>query len=153
MYTPNFEFHRTSQEKADVFLAWQRPDKAFFASGACHILAHQFLSLHIGQGYQLIRIEPAAGQPGSHYYASNGTWSFDYNGWLKESQMLLAMEKAYTEKYSSWTYTRTVLTEGLVAHIASGNHNLRPPEYFPYLPWERAYTYIHKFSSEPPITD
>ncbi|MBE1611454.1 hypothetical protein [Actinopolymorpha pittospori] len=32
-------YRRTPAQRADQRLAWERPDEAFFASGACHILA------------------------------------------------------------------------------------------------------------------
>ncbi|HUC89641.1 MAG TPA: hypothetical protein VMR45_02465 [Patescibacteria group bacterium] len=54
MYEPGFIYQRTPEECRDIFLAWQREDKAFFAAGACHILARMFLSLHDGEDYQLI---------------------------------------------------------------------------------------------------
>lgn len=146
-----FTIHeRTEDEKKDIFLAWQRPDDAFFASGACHILAHQFLSLHDGEGYQLIRIKPQHNLPGNHYYASNGEWMFDFSGWNKEAEYLAAMTEAYKQHYLNWAYDRILLAEGLVAHIASDDHNLRPPEYFPELPWKRAHEYIQKFPKNPP---
>jgi hypothetical protein len=141
---------RTPEEKKDMFLAWQRSDEEFFASGACHILAHQFLSLHFDEGFVLIRIMPLNGRPGNHYYASNGTWVFDYHGWSLEDEYVSAMKAAYAKKYPDWGYERIELPEGLMAHIASGDHNLRPPEYFPELPWKRAYEYIKRFDVEPP---
>jgi hypothetical protein len=48
MYQPGIVFKRTPEERADIFLAWKRDDKAFFAAGACHILA--FLFQHIPRG-------------------------------------------------------------------------------------------------------
>lgn len=141
---------RTPEEKRDMFLSWQRPDKAFFASGACHILAHQFLSLHPGEGFVLVRIKPRDNLPGNHYYASNGVWMFDYHGWSLEAEYLEAMKKVYLKNHLAWEFERIELPEGLVAHIASGDHNLRPPEYFPELPWRRAYTFIHQFDTSPP---
>ena len=146
-----FKIHeRTDEERRDIFVAWKRSDEEFFASGGCHILAHQFLSLHDGENYVLVRIKPHDELPGNHYYASNGEWVFDFSGWNKETEYLAAMEHAYKRRYSNWRCDRIEIPEGLVAHIASGDHNLRPPEYFPELPWKRAYNYIQKFTNEPP---
>jgi len=150
MYQPGILYSRTASERRDPFLAWQRDDKAFFASGACHILAHMFLSLHIDEGYELIYIRPVDNLPGNHYYASNGIWAFDYNGWTPEEELLSVTRQAYSEKYEGWDFERIVIKEGLPRHIASGDHKLRPPEYFPHLPWERAYKYIQQFDSAPP---
>lgn len=150
MYEPGIIYTRTPEEFRDVFLAWRRDDKAFFAAGACHILAHMFLSLHYGEGYELIHIKPKADYEGSHMYASNGIWAFDFNSWTLEEELLEVFEAAYKQVYPAWEYERIVINEGLPAYVAAGNHHVRPPEYFPELPWKRAYEYIKKFPSTPP---
>lgn len=78
------KYMRTPEESCDVFLSWQREDMVFFAAGACHILAHMFLSLHPNEGSDLIYTKPVNKQPGKHAYESNGTWAFDFNGWSSE---------------------------------------------------------------------
>ncbi len=150
MYDPGINYPRTPEERRDIFLAWKREDKAFFASGACHILAHQFLSLHPDEGYELIFIQPVDGFTGTHMYASNGTWAFDFDGWTLEKELLEVYEAVYKKAYPGWEYDRIVIKEGLPAYIAAGKHQLRPPEYFAELPWKRAYEYIKQFSSSPP---
>lgn len=40
-YRPAGLFRRTDAERADQLLSWQRDDQAFFAAGACHILARR----------------------------------------------------------------------------------------------------------------
>ncbi len=150
MYEPGILYTRSDAENRDPFLAWQRNDKAFFAAGACHILAHMFLSLHVGEGFKLIYIKPKNGAMGNHLYASNDTWAFDFNGWTREAELLEVYAAAYRQAESNWDYDRIVISEGLPAYIAKGEHNLRPPEYFPHLPWERAYNYIKQFPDNPP---
>ncbi|HVQ44563.1 MAG TPA: hypothetical protein VMT30_06370 [Candidatus Saccharimonadia bacterium] len=148
MYQPGIVYERTPEEYRDPFLAWKREDRAFFAAGACHILAHMFLELHTGEGYKLIHIKPRGEQPGHHMYASNGVWVFDFNGWTREEELLEVYGAAYRQKHPGWEYERIVVEEGLPSYALKNNH--RPPEYFPYLPWERAYTYIKRFPAEPP---
>ncbi|HSX05145.1 MAG TPA: hypothetical protein VLF69_01615 [Candidatus Saccharimonadales bacterium] len=150
MPEPGIIYQHSPEESRDVFLAWQRPDKTFFASGACHILAHMFLSLHDGEDYRLIYIKPKGDYPGNHLYASNNTWAFDFNGWSLEQDLLEVHADGYCQAYPAWGYERIVIEEGLPAYVAKGNHNLRPPEYFPQLPWERAYNYIKQFPASPP---
>lgn len=150
MYEPCLMYTRTEDEIRDPFLSWQREDKPFFAAGACHILAHMFLSLHPDEGFQLIYIKPKKDYLGTHLYASNGTWAFDFNGWTLEEELLEATTAAYRQLYDDWDFDRVVIREGLPAFIAKGQHNLRPPEYFPFLPWERAYNYIKQFPATPP---
>lgn len=147
-YTVGSKYDRTPEEYRDPFLAWKRDDKAFFAAGACHILAHMFLQLHNGEGYELIHIKPKQHNRGHHMYASNGTWAFDFNGWTHETELLAVYTAAYRGKYDDWDYDRIVVTEGLPSYALKADHC--PPEYFPYLPWERAYSYIKQFPSKPP---
>ena len=150
MYQPGLQYVRTPQERRDSFLSWQRDDKAFFATEACHILAHMFLSLHGEEGYSLIYIRPKDDLPGIHLYASNGIWAFDFNGWTREEELLTETRAAYTAVYPDWDFERIVIKDGLAAYMASGTPKLCPPDYFPYLPWERAYNYIAQFDDHPP---
>ncbi|HEX3588635.1 MAG TPA: hypothetical protein VHV74_03310 [Pseudonocardiaceae bacterium] len=50
MYQPPSAVARTPLERADQLASWQRPDQAFFAAGACHILAFAFLEAFPGLG-------------------------------------------------------------------------------------------------------
>lgn len=153
MYTPSYVFDRTPEEKRDMFRSWARNDQAFFASGACHILADLFVQLHQHEGYQMVYIKPAESFPGNHVYASNGEWAFDHNGWTRESELLRTTEEAYQEKYPGWSYKRIEL-EGSMTSLEdfckANNHRL--PWQFAHLPWERAYNYIARFDSSPPNT-
>lgn len=151
MIEAGLKYMRTVEEKRDMFLSWQRDDKAFFAAGACHILAHLFLSLHSGKGYQLIYIKPKSNQPGNHMYVSDGTWAFDFNGWNKESELIATHVSAFQAAYPGWDYERILIEEGLVEYLKHSDH-LRPPEYFPELPWKRAYEFIRLFPATPPQT-
>jgi hypothetical protein len=108
MPEPGIIYQRSPEEYQDTFLHWQRPDRAFFANGACHILAHMFLSLHYGEDYQLISIEPEGDYPGNHMYASNGTWAFDFNGWSLEEDLLAVHQAAYQQAYPDWNYERSL---------------------------------------------
>lgn len=75
---------------------------------------------------------------------------FDYHGWSLEAEYLESMREVYQERHEKWDFERIEIPEGLVAHIAGGDHMLRPPEYFPELPWRRAYEFIKQFDSSPP---
>jgi hypothetical protein len=154
MYKPSLLFERTSEERQDSFKSWSRNDQAFFAAGACHILAELFVQLHQHEGFKMVYIKPSGSHLGSHVYASNGNWAFDHNGWTLESELLEATEKAYSLKYPGWKYTKHIIEPGVDAlekFCKVNNHRL--PWQFPYLPWERSYKYIKQFSSAPPDTD
>jgi hypothetical protein len=150
-YKPSFLFDRTTEEKRDMFKSWARDDQAFFASGACHILADLFVQLHMHEGYKMVFIKPAKGFAGNHVYASNGVWAFDHNGWTQEKDLIAATEKAYKTKYPGWSYERIVIEPGITAledFCKANNHRL--PWQFAHLPWERAYEYIARFDAKPP---
>lgn len=140
MYKPSYLFDRTPKERKDPFKSWAREDQAFFASGACHILAQLFIQLHADDGFYRVHIKPHAGFPGNHVYATNGVWAFDHNGWTKEKELLETTRKGFRTKYATWGYERRVITEDLETFCREYNHRL--PWQFAYLPWERAYNYI-----------
>lgn len=76
---------RTEAQKRDQAWNWNRGDRAFFASGACHVLAHEFLRRREAQGFSPWEIAPAAGFRGSHVFASDGDVVFDYHGWSRHA--------------------------------------------------------------------
>ena len=47
--------------KSDQSMRWALPDRAFFACGACHILAHVFLERYGDQDVEVLWIKPAPG--------------------------------------------------------------------------------------------
>jgi len=50
MYRPAGMFRRTPEERADQEVSWRRTDQAFFAAGACHILAWEFVARNPAYG-------------------------------------------------------------------------------------------------------
>lgn len=150
MYESTLKYTRTPAERADQFLSWQRSDKAFFASGACHILAYVFKDLHPDRNIQLIYIQPPKkfNGAGTHVYALDDEWAFDFNGWSKEDELLKTTKAAYQKKHPGWDYQKIIITDDLETFCKKKFH--RPPAYFAYLPWERAYKYIKTFDEFPP---
>ena len=151
MYKPSYLFDRTEEEKRDMFKSWARSDQAFFASGACHILAEVFVQLHQHENFKMIHIKPAPGFKGNHVYASNGEWAFDHNGWTKEAELLEVIETAYRERYPGWSYERITIeptATSLEDFCKANNHRL--PWQYAYLPWARANSYIATFDTRPP---
>ncbi len=79
---------RTEAQKKDQALSWKRADRAFFASGACHILAHAFLQEYGAQRYRPYLILPLRGFRGEHIYAATGDTVFDYHGFSEKACFL-----------------------------------------------------------------
>ncbi|MFZ1458252.1 MAG: hypothetical protein WAT17_00005 [Candidatus Saccharimonadales bacterium] len=151
MYKPSILFERTAEERRDMFASWQREDQAFFAAGACHILANLFVQLHGHEGYTMIFIKPETGFSGNHMFASNGTWAFDHNGWTTEKELLEETENTMRTRFPEWSYERCVIENSITAledFCKANNHRL--PWQYAHLPWERAYKYIQQFSPTPP---
>jgi hypothetical protein len=150
MYKPSLLFDRTPEEQRDLLASWDRDDQAFFAAGACHILADLFVQLHREEGYKIIYIKPAEGLPGNHVYASNGEWAFDHNGWTREVELIATTEAAYQKKYPGWYYTKYTIEQTMTSleeFCKANDHRL--PWQFAHLPWERAHKYIATFEPTP----
>jgi hypothetical protein len=61
---------------------------------------------------------------------------------------LRVTKEAYSSIYKGWDYEKIIINQDFETLCKAQNH--RPPAYFPFLPWERAYNYIKKFPSHPP---
>lgn len=145
MYHPTLLYRRTPAEKANPLLSWKRKDKAFFAAGACHILAYKFVELHSKEQVQIVHLKPLNGYSGDHVYIRKGEWAFDHDGWTKEKELLEETKKAYSQRYKGWDYELNVVVDNLEAFCKKTNHRL--PVDFPYLPWERAEEYIQSLDN------
>ena len=74
--------------KNDPARRWHRPDRHFFANGACQVLAFAFLERYPDLGFRARWIKPAAGFTGNHIYVTNGINAFDYHGFTTEQRLL-----------------------------------------------------------------
>lgn len=150
MYKPSLYYKRTPEEKADKFLAWERDDISFFAAGACHILAFMFMELHSHENkYNIIGIKTRDDSYVHHVYVTDGIWAFDYAGWTLEEEILEQTKKVNLEINPIWDYEKIIIDKDLETFCKEQYH--RPPSYFPYLPWERAYKFIKMHASSPPL--
>jgi hypothetical protein len=134
-YLPSSMFRRTPAERADQMLSWQRSDQAFFASGACHILAWAFVETH--PDYRLYGVLRTGEENFEHVIADNGLWAFDYCGWTLRSELLQAYEDA----------TLVPIETDLETFCAAHNHRL--PEQYAFVPWQRARDYIGRYEPGP----
>jgi hypothetical protein len=74
--------------KHDPVRRWHRPDRHFFANGACQVLAFAFLERYPDLGFRARWIKPAAGFSGNHIHATDGINAFDYHGLTTEQRLL-----------------------------------------------------------------
>src|SRR6266508_1293148 len=74
--------------KTDPVRRWHRPDRHFFANGACQVLAYAFLERYPDIGFHARWIKPAPGFTGNHIYVTDGINAFDYHGLTTEQRLL-----------------------------------------------------------------
>jgi hypothetical protein len=74
--------------KMDPVRRWHRPDRHFFANGACQVLAFAFLERYPDLEFRARWIKPAAGFSGNHIYVTDGINAFDYHGLTPEPRLL-----------------------------------------------------------------
>ena len=131
-------YTRTAGERRDQRLSWRRPDRSFFASGACHILA--FATAKRYADAEIVSIVPEAGTAGSHVYARNGQRVFDFNGWTDEAELLAVIERDYQQHDPNWAYEPVVSELGIVEFCSE--FQARLPADFLRSPWRRARRYV-----------
>ncbi len=146
--TSTLPFTRSPEERRDPFLSWQRDDSAFFASGACHVLAFLFVQIHQHEGFRIEFLRPRNHDAGTHVFASDGDWCFDFNGWSLRNEFLEVNEHDYRSAYAGWSYDLIVVNEAIETFCLS--NGLRTPQNFFHMPWVRAYHYIARFPPKPP---
>jgi hypothetical protein len=81
-------FFPKTNVKNDPLRRWHRPDRHFFANGACQVLAFAFLERYPDMGLHARWIKPAAGFTGNHIYVTDGINAFDYHGLTTEQRLL-----------------------------------------------------------------
>ena len=77
----------------DQRLAWQRPDVAFFAAGACHVLAWTCRAVHADRDVGITALRFADDGRVWHTYATWQDWAFDASGWNPEADLIAANER------------------------------------------------------------
>ena len=144
-YTPTLAFQRTPSERADALLAWQRPDQAFFAAGACHILAFAFLEAYPRSGFGPVLVQPKAGHRGTHVFVTDGAVAFDHAGYTPLPELREATWAAYRAAYEGWDAALVPITTDLETFCRE--HDSRSRRDYPFDPWDRAMAYLKKFPS------
>ncbi|WP_245871336.1 hypothetical protein [Asanoa hainanensis] len=128
-------FRRTPLERSDQHVSWDRTDQAFFAAGACHILAWTCRAAYPDRpiAIEALRVEDQV----FHVYARWGTWAFDHSGWSPESALL-----AVNEAHEGRPLERTTITTGLAEFCATHAH--RMPDQYWADPLPRALDYLRR---------
>lgn len=131
-------FRRTPAERADQRLSWERPDQAFFAAGACHVLAWVCREAYPDEPVGIAALRLQGERQVFHTYATWDGWAFDHAGWHPEPD-LLAVNRAFERR----PLERVEITVGL-ADFCEEHHHRMPDQYWQDpLPRARSYVARH----------
>jgi hypothetical protein len=134
---------RTEAQKKDQVLSWRRGDRAFFASGACHILAHVFLQEYGAQGYRPYLILPDSGFRGRHVYAATEDRVFDYHGFSAKANFLEHYFRKMKRFLPGWTATIVELNDFMTPSFFQ-QFNCRAPSQYLIDPQPRAKAFVQQ---------
>jgi hypothetical protein len=146
-YDPPLHYKRTEAERTDQLLAWRRNDKAFFAAGACHILAWAFLETYPESGFAPIGLRRVGQAHVGHVYVTDGSWAFDHDGWTAESVLLDTTRWAHSQLDANAVIERMAIGPDLTGFCST--HHSRARSEFPFDPWARAQAYLAQWMVEP----
>jgi hypothetical protein len=133
-------YRRTPEQRADQRLAWERSDEAFFAAGACHILAFTFVATYPDAGYEIYALRSVGGEYPWHVYVSDGTWAFDFAGYTREEEVL-----AVSRSQSGGEVERLHIADDLTTFCENNDHRV-PSKYWAD-PVPRAREYLARFDA------
>jgi hypothetical protein len=135
--------------KDDPFRRWHRPDRHFFANGACQVLAFAFLERYPDLGFRARWIKPAGGFIGNHIYVTDGINAFDYHGRTTELRLLALSFARARRFFPGWDATLVDLsTDVLISELHSRQIEglwLREPKQFLHDALPRARAFLDRF--------
>ena len=141
--------------KGDLVGRWALPDRAFFACGACHILAFAFLEKYPTAGFTPVWIKPNAGYIGSHIAVVSDRVAFDYHGYAQWERLLAHTTKKIRRRWRGWRAELVELPKDvLVSEAKSRQYQglwLREPKQFLHDALPRAHTFLERFPAPAPV--
>ena len=134
--------------KEDPIRRWNLPDRVFFASGACHILAHAFLERFPAAGFVAVWIRPQAGFTGNHVFVTNGDLAFDYHGYAPRDRLVAHYTKRARRLFPGWGADLVPVTVSLVnrGEARAIGMDIREPAQFLRDALPRARRYLDRFT-------
>jgi len=142
-------FFPKTNVKDDPVRRWHRPDRQFFANGACQVLAYAFLEKYADLGFHARWIKPAAGYPGNHIFVTDGQNAFDYHGLTTEQRLLSLCFRRARRFFPGWHATLVDLpTDALISEQRARQFEglwLREPTQFLYDAAPRARAFLDRF--------
>ena len=141
--TQNFKQHPVKR--------WNLPDRVFFACGACHILAHAFLTRYSDRGYTPVWIKPDPGFSGNHIVCVSDESVFDYHGYSRWPDYVDRYRNKARKRHPGWDATLIDLPMRVLISEAESRQIdglwLRGPEQFLHNAMPRAVQYLERFDA------
>jgi len=128
-------FRRTPIERSDQRVAWQRTEEAFFAAGACHVLAWVCRDSYPQQQIELAAVRFTGTQQVIHTFATWSGWAYDHSGWNPEPELL-----DVNEAFEGHPLERVAITTSLSDFCEEHSH--RMPDQYWSDPLPRACDYV-----------
>ena len=136
--------------KRDLERRWALPNRAFFACGACHVLAYAFLQRYGSSDMKALWLKPEPGFIGNHIFIATDTWVFDYHGYSDRERFLAHTFRRARFFWPGWCATLVELPRDvLVSEAASRRYDglwLREPSQFFHDAMPRARAFVERFS-------
>ena len=135
---------RDATLKKDAYSSWHRPDRAFFASGACHILAHVFCAQFADGGFSPHLILPRKGFRGTHVFVFNGRMSFDYHGLTLGDRLLRSYFRKLGRRFRGWEADVIPIPHSLIGPEFCAAYSHRRPDQYLHDPIPRAERFLER---------
>ncbi|MGB8355697.1 MAG: hypothetical protein WCD79_17490 [Chthoniobacteraceae bacterium] len=140
---------RTAAQKNDPHASWHRPDRAFFASGACHILADAFLQRFPHSAYHAVLIQPRNQARGTHLFVTDGATAFDYHGFSGHDRLISFYFRHLQRRFPGWHADLITIHEPPSSAAFCQQHNHREPHQFLHDPTPRAENFLTRLLKQP----
>lgn len=140
---------RIEPAKYDLAQSWNRSDRAFFAAGACHILADAFLRRFPASAFHATLICPPEGARGSHVFVSDGTLLFDYHGFSAHDRFVRFYSRHLQRRFPGWQADFVPLSDSPASAEFCRRYHHREPAHFLYDPRPRAEAFLSRLLAKP----
>jgi hypothetical protein len=141
---------RTDTQKKDLAASWHRFDRSFFAAGACHVLAHEFLKRTGAGSFRPYAIVPEAGFRGGHVFASDGALVFDYHGWSAHTNFVDHYFRKIKRIFPGWHGGLFDISRDFWSEKWFAETNSRQPHQYHLDPTARANAFIDGYAHRMP---
>jgi hypothetical protein len=139
--------------KGNAVRQWSLPDRVFFASGACHILAYAFLDAYPTSAFFPKWIKPARGFTGNHIVVVRDGIAFDYHRYSRWKGLLEHTRAKANRWWPGWSADLVQLPKDVLISEAKSREIeglwLREPKQYLHDALPRATQFLTRFPRPP----